>query len=428
MTFFGGSSHRIVKFALVLITSALVLNQIVYIVSNWIFNEDDQLPKQSFYGNNVQHFVDPLVQILNKNEITNLRLKLLDLKKILDNLIKISLLNHHGVFKEAESQTCGSQLCSLIDCGEEKASECREIFQADRCEDMCFCDFANLEQCDFYDLSKPENEESYTGYQGDAATKEWKLIEDTAGKVTYGDGLLSKLLSGIRASIDIQLSLKNCYDPSLKTYQPNFETFWKKIGSPERFKVDYLKNLLLAQSIESFSFVKTLLRSPETLLNQNLLSTNPENLKIVQQTLKLAEEYNKTYNVLLECTQSITDAQINDLKLHKAQIKTAVDTLLKIILSGTKCSKCRLFGSMQTQGLGTAVHMLTEDSPSRPLATRELITLLHSNRKLTSSVLTMLDWQLIFSSKAAEECVASSHRNKASKALSALSDSPFQNV
>ena len=140
--------------------------------------------------------------------------------------------------------------------------------------------------------------------------------------------MLSKLLTGIRASIDIQLSLKNCYDPSSKTYQPNFETFWKKIGDPERFKVDYLKNLLLAQSIESFSLVKTLLRSPETLLNQNLISNDPENLKIIQQTLKLAKEYNETYNVLLECSQSITDAQITDLKLHKAQIKIAVDTLV----------------------------------------------------------------------------------------------------
>ena len=64
MTFFGGSSHRIVKFALVLIISALVLNQVAYKVSNWKSNQDDHLPKQSFYGNNVQNFVDPLAQVI----------------------------------------------------------------------------------------------------------------------------------------------------------------------------------------------------------------------------------------------------------------------------------------------------------------------------------------------------------------------------
>ena len=94
---------------------------------------------------------------------------------------------------------------------------------------------------------------------------------------------------------------------------------------------------------------------------------------------------------------------------------------LKKILNETICQKCRLYGSMQIQGLGATLKTILRQHGcqlgNKSLQKREFVALLHATRKTTDSMVTMLNFETIFDSESAEICAREERDNMKSMSI-----------
>ncbi|XP_065566611.1 ero1-like protein isoform X3 [Artemia franciscana] len=246
------------------------------------------------------------------------------------------------------------------------------------------------------------NPERYTGYKGPDAHKIWKAIYEencfNLSSIIFSDFLFLqssscehficsslfqdmcfekrvfyRAVSGLHASINIHLSLKYLYSAaevpdvlsdginSLGNWGPNLEEFHRRFD-PDRTNghgPQWLRNLYFLYLLQ----LRALGKAAPFLENVDCYTGNAdedyETKEAVRDILNIVKDFEYHFNESTMFSGGQQAVKLKDeFRLHFLNVSRIMDCV--------GCQKCRLWGKLQTQGLGTALKILFSgdfDSP-----------------------------------------------------------------
>lgn len=254
-----------------------------------------------------------------------------------------------------------------------------------------------------------ENPERYTGYSGYQAERVWNSIyqencftpqrghESTLDGMCFEERVYYRLISGLQASINTHIALRYKYGDS---WGKNPALFVHRVGKHK----ERLQNLYF-----TYLFVmRALGRYRHELLQYDYSTGNDEDDKRVEAILKqlvfedkeqtacpsekksVLSGFNEQALFRVQRGQMSYDEYI-DAKEQKRQLEVQFrEKFLNVsrIMDCVTCEKCRLWGKIQTMGLGTAIKiLLADDVQAIPRLNRnELIALINVATNLSRSV------------------------------------------
>jgi len=244
-----------------------------------------------------------------------------------------------------------------------------------------FCIIDEEQDADYVDLLL--NPERYTGYKGDSARRVWSTIYlencfasnkssnkavlvpfmDMAAKngVCLEQRVFYRMVSGLHTSINIHLCANflmsekrptiSFAQPSSGLWGPNIDEFERRF-SPQTTDGEgphWLRNLYFAYLVE----LRALAKIAPYLRNQLYFTGNDaedfEVRKAVHNLLKIVEEFPSHFNesVMFNGDSGKLKREFREKFMNISRIMDCVG-----------CDKCRLWGKLQTQGMGTALKIL----------------------------------------------------------------------
>lgn len=254
------------------------------------------------------------------------------------------------------------------------------------------------EHMNYVDLSK--NPERFTGYSGPSAARIWNAIYDencfvaqdpsegAHSATTEAEGLHSfvppveqclekrvfyRIVSGLHSSISTHLCHDYSYDLSSQVFEPNVDRFYETVAKyPVRVHNLYLTYLMVLRAIS-----KAL---------PALQSYSPPGTPIQDLLQQLSQVSTACPNTFDENAMF----QGPDAPLLKAQFKNHFRNI-SVILDCVACERCKLWGKLQINGLGTALRILFDtkqqpDLEKLSLERTELVALIHTFRRLSESL------------------------------------------
>ncbi|XP_049502064.1 ERO1-like protein beta isoform X4 [Panthera uncia] len=280
------------------------------------------------------------------------------------------------------------------------------------------------------------NPERYTGYKGSSAWRVWNSIyeencfkprsvyrplnplapsrgeDDGESFYTWLEGLclekrvFYKLISGLHASINLHLCAnylleetwgKPSWGPNMKEFKRRFDPVETKGEGPRR-----LKNLYFLYLIELRALSKVapyFERSIVDLYTGNVeedADTKTLLLNIFQDTRSFPMHFDE--KSMFAGDKKGAKSLKEEFRLHFKNISRIMDCV--------GCDKCRLWGKLQTQGLGTAlkilfsekeIQKLPENSPSKgfQLTRQEIVALLNAFGRLSTSIRELQNFKVL---------------------------------
>ncbi|ERE78440.1 ERO1-like protein beta [Cricetulus griseus] len=351
--------------------------------------------------------------------------------------------------------------CSIKDCHVEPCPEVQVKFQLElklgiqisNESKEAFIDWARYDDsqdhfCELDDERSPAaqyvdlllNPERYTGYKGSSAWRVWNSIyeencfkprsvyrplnplapsrgeDDGESFYTWLEGLclekrvFYKLISGLHASINLHLCAnylleetwgKPSWGPNIKEFKRRFDPVETKGEGPRR-----LKNLYFLYLIELRALSKVapyFERSIVDLYTGNLeedADTKTLLLSIFQDTKSFPMHFDE--KSMFAGDKKGAKSLKEEFRLHFKNISRIMDCV--------GCDKCRLWGKLQTQGLGTAlkilfsekeIQKLPENSPSKgfQLTRQEIVALLNAFGRLSTSIKELQNFKALLQHK-----------------------------
>ncbi|XP_066467283.1 ERO1-like protein alpha [Tiliqua scincoides] len=273
--------------------------------------------------------------------------------------------------------------------------------------------------CEVDDIQSPEaeyvdlllNPERYTGYKGPEAWKIWNSIYEEncfkphsvkrpldplapdkgedEGNMFYSwlQGLcvekraFYKLISGLHASINIHLSARyllqdtwsdNQWGSNVTEFQQRFDEELTLGEGPRR-----LKNLYFIYLIELRALSKVLpfFERPDFQLFTGDTSRDGETKSLLLEILHLTRSFPLHFdeNSFFAGNQKEAAKLKEEFRLHFKNISRIMDCV--------GCFKCRLWGKLQTQGLGTALKILFSESLIENMSEKDPLSRFHLTRQ-----------------------------------------------
>eukprot|EP00079_Xenopus_tropicalis_P028803 XP_012823814.1 PREDICTED: ERO1-like protein alpha isoform X1 [Xenopus tropicalis] len=291
----------------------------------------------------------------------------------------------------------------------------------DSADNFCELDDEESPDAEYVDLLK--NPERYTGYKGADTWRIWNSIYEencfkpkavqrplnpltsTRGKVFYNwlDGLcvekraFYRLISGLHASINIHLCanyllkdtwMDKIWGHNTAEFQKRFDATLTQGEGPKR-----LKNLYFIYLIELRAISKVLpfFERSSFLLYTGNETKDTETKKLLLDVLLDARDFPLHFdeNSLFSGDKKEAAKLKEDFRQHFRNISKIMDCV--------GCFKCRLWGKLQTQGLGTALKILFSErqienlsesnQPSEFHLTRqEIVALFNAFARISTSV------------------------------------------
>ncbi|KAM9860973.1 ERO1-like protein alpha [Aulostomus maculatus] len=312
------------------------------------------------------------------------------------------------------------------------SDETREFLQAwskhdDEAERFCVLDDEESPDSQYVDLLL--NPERFTGYSGPEAWIIWNSIyeencfkpysikrplkpslfqsstkSDATAFYSWLEGecvekrAFYRLVSGLHASINIHLSARYLLDDQWfqKKWGHNVSEFRQRFDSeltngegPKR-----LRNLYFLYLIELRALAKVLpfFQQPSFQLYTGRLQEDRKHKELLLQVLHLARSFPLHFNEtsLFAGDEKEAAKMKEDMRLAFLNISRIMDCV--------GCFKCRLWGKLQTQGLGTALKVLFSEQqiealptsntqrPSFQLSRQEIVSLLNAFGRISTSV------------------------------------------
>jgi hypothetical protein len=252
-------------------------------------------------------------------------------------------------------------------------------------------DVMNLgEHMNYVDLMK--NPERYTGYSGQSATRIWKAIYDENCFVTEEQTeiptfstpteqcvekrVFYRLVSGLHSSITTHLAHDFSDDLSSLRFYPNVQRFYETVGMfPSRIHNMYLTYLMLLRAVS---------KALPTYLHFDYQNGQAAHIQsLISQLASVTTTCPNTFD-------ENTMFQGKDALALKTQFKNHFRNI-SVILDCVACERCKLWGKLQINGLGTALKILFDakqphDGEVFPLERTELVALIHTFRRLSESL------------------------------------------
>uniref|UniRef100_A0A672N4S6 Endoplasmic reticulum oxidoreductase beta n=1 Tax=Sinocyclocheilus grahami TaxID=75366 RepID=A0A672N4S6_SINGR len=309
--------------------------------------------------------------------------------------------------------------CSIKDCHVEPCPEVRVQHFSQAAGSIS--DARECEQA--HELGAVNSTLRYTGYKGPSAWRVWNSIyEENCFKPrsvyrplnplapSRGEGFYKwmeglclekrvfyRLISGLHSSINIHLCAeylldegwgKSVWGPNLHEFRQRFDPAETKGEGTRR-----LKNLYFLYLIELRALSKVTPYFERSFINlytgnsQEDSSTKELLLQVLNETKAFPMHFDESSMFAGHKIESKTLKE--EFRLHFKNISRIMDCV--------GCSKCRLWGTLQTQGLGTALRILfsekeikklPENSPSKgfQLTRQEIVALLNGFARLSTSI------------------------------------------
>eukprot|EP01016_Furgasonia_blochmanni_P049515 TRINITY_DN7523_c0_g1_i3.p1 TRINITY_DN7523_c0_g1~~TRINITY_DN7523_c0_g1_i3.p1 ORF type:complete len:496 (-),score=132.46 TRINITY_DN7523_c0_g1_i3:109-1596(-) len=224
------------------------------------------------------------------------------------------------------------------------------------------------------------NPEAFTGYQGQ---KIWSAIysencfKGDVSNMCLEERTLNRMISGLHTSISTQLS-EYYIDFEYNVTKPNLWMFFEKVGNyPER-----ILNLYFVYSV----MLRALNRAGDYLKKYEYDTGDFQN--DIQTRNLMADMINIT---MADC-----DVPFQEKELFQDVTKRTIrDQFMQYfynisrIMDCVECEKCRVYGKMQTYGLGAALKILLNDEAkhrSFSLERNEIIALVNTFIKFATSI------------------------------------------
>ncbi|CAI5439344.1 unnamed protein product [Caenorhabditis angaria] len=282
-----------------------------------------------------------------------------------------------------------------------------------------FCEIDDEESADMHYVDLSKNPERYTGYAGKSPQRVWKSIyEENCFKpdpkfdknfltnpnnfgMCLEKRVFYRLISGLHSAITISIAAYNYKPPPPSlgkfgaqiqqgTWFRNTEMFAGRFGTkwswegPQRLRNVYFVYLLELRALQ---------KAKPYLLNELFYTGNEkedqETRRAVEELLEAIDSYENHFDESDMFTG--VEAQARELReefrSHFVNISRIMDCV--------ECDKCRLWGKVQTHGMGTALKILFSDLPHShykhdlskfQLTRNEVVALLQSFGRYSSSI------------------------------------------
>ncbi|KAG8176897.1 hypothetical protein JTE90_000482 [Oedothorax gibbosus] len=315
----------------------------------------------------------------------------------------------------SENETCDENNGGLGAVNETISDENYEGFQRwqqhdDTIDTFCEMDDESSAEVQYVDLLL--NPERYTGYKGSSAHRIWNSIyKENCFRFSggYGPYTTSKNLndmclekrafyravSGVHSSISIHLSAehytkaKDCFSKgkwgmNIAEFQRRFDPSLTDGEGPH-----WLKNLYFVYLLE----LRAIAKAGSYLENELFYTGNDENDEEVRTAVKklveIARSFPDHFNEKVMFSGNDKEARKlkEEFRLHFLNVSRIMDCV--------GCDKCRLWGKIQVQGLGTAFKILfSKDLPTHfsmnrkhfRLTRTEVVSLFNAFGRLSNSV------------------------------------------
>uniref|UniRef100_A0A673FR35 ERO1-like protein alpha n=1 Tax=Sinocyclocheilus rhinocerous TaxID=307959 RepID=A0A673FR35_9TELE len=283
----------------------------------------------------------------------------------------------------------------------------------DESDRFCMLDDVDSPESQYVDLLL--NPERFTGYKGPEAWRIWNSIyEENCFKpysvkrplnpLASNSGLcvekraFFRLISGLHASINIHLSARYLLDENwfemkwghnVSEFQLRFDKELTEGEGPKR-----LRNLYFLYLIELRALAKILpyFERPAFHLYTGQPTEDNEKKKLLLELLHMA----KSFPLHFDETALFAGNKKEAIKL-KEDFKLTFKNISRV-MDCVECFKCRLWGKLQTQGLGTALKILFSErqieampntsntNPSFQLSRQEIVSLFNAFGRISTSV------------------------------------------
>ncbi|TGZ73690.1 hypothetical protein CRM22_001406 [Opisthorchis felineus] len=300
---------------------------------------------------------------------------------------------------------------------------------------FCDMDDPNSENMIWVDLLK--NPEQFTGYKGVSSARIWHMIyaencfnEDSSGLRTLGPSpvkpeaapplllghqsealrclekrVFYRMISGLHTSITVHLCAKSprsVFSPTqpgqplstlaTTTWGPKPEEFYRRFHPkvvPEG--LDRLRSLYFAYLVE----LRALAKVAPYLRTLTFYTGNPEadadTQRAINDLLKVVEAKGNLFD-----ERQLFAGQTEEAKTLKHQMREHFYNISRI-MDCVGCDKCRLWGKLQTLGMGTALKILFSTpsetffdpiafNPDFQLSRREIVALFNAFSRLSNSI------------------------------------------
>uniref|UniRef100_A0A8C2IT84 ERO1-like protein alpha n=1 Tax=Cyprinus carpio TaxID=7962 RepID=A0A8C2IT84_CYPCA len=292
----------------------------------------------------------------------------------------------------------------------------------DESDRFCMLDDEDSPKSQYVDLLL--NPERFTGYKGPEAWRIWNSIyEENCFKpysvkrplnpLASNSGLcvekraFFRLVSGLHASINTHLSARYLLDGKSRLWGHNVSEFQQRFDEeltegegPKR-----LRNLYFLYLIELRALAKVLpyFERPAFHLYTGQRTQDNENKKLLLELLHVA----KSFPLHFDETALFAGNKKEAMKL-KEDFKMTFKNISRI-MDCVECFKCRLWGKLQTQGLGTALKILFSErqieampnmsntNPSFQLSRQEIVSLFNAFGRISTSVRELENFRSLLS-------------------------------
>ncbi|KAL0969856.1 hypothetical protein UPYG_G00233280 [Umbra pygmaea] len=348
--------------------------------------------------------------------------------------------HHNKYLEEANKEECErTEKLGAVDrsLSEETKVSLREWNKHDD-EAERFCVIDNEESPDSQYVDLLLNPERFTGYKGPEAWQIWNSIYEencfkpytvkrplnpmvsysgTDGKLFYSwlEGqcvekrAFFRLVSGLHSSINIHLSARYLLDENwsetkwghnVSEFQQRFDAHLTKGEGPKRLRNLYFLYLI---ELRALSKILPLFQRPSFQLYTGQPAQDQQlKLKLLE-LLQLAKSFPLHFDEtsLFAGNKEEAASLKEDLRLTFFNISRIMDCV--------GCFKCRLWGKLQTQGLGTALKILFSErliealprsintNPTFQLSRQELVSLLNAFGRISTSIRELENFRSLLS-------------------------------
>ena len=246
------------------------------------------------------------------------------------------------------------------------------------------------------------NPERYTGYAGPSSEKVWTAIhtdncfqqqpkssseqeeDDYTCSLSPDERIYNRIISGLHSSISLHIAHSYCLE--MDQNQIAECKIWGKNSSSARERVldhkDRLENLyaifaVLLRAVQKAGSAVTAAVPVEDPFFDDSLSEWTYSL--LPQISTMAETCPLTFDE--------TSLFLEGAGPKRGELQRRFKHLLKI-MQCVGCDRCRLWGTLQTLGIGTALKILLDDSSSRAvsLSRQEAVALVHTLERFSSAL------------------------------------------
>ncbi|KAL5109391.1 Ero1-like protein [Taenia crassiceps] len=322
--------------------------------------------------------------------------------------------------EEEETVTLG-KLDTFLDENQQKTIG---KWSAKEAEDKPFCELGDESKQGTIYVDLLKNVEKYTGYKGESSARVWRSIylencfQSNPMRVFNGipyspvdtktckeKRLFYRLISGLQTSISLQL----CYNhllsdfkgassffslPKENVWGPSVEEFVRRFHPalvPE--SLGRLRNLFLAYVVEMRAIAKLAPYLRQQAFYTGDTATDTQTRSMVLDFLSDIEHHNAVFDesqLFHEPGKEILDLK-EEFRLRFLNITRIMDCV--------GCDKCRMWGKLQIQGIGTALRILFNDNlfnnskccsaqlqPNTQLRRSEIVSLFNGFTKFAKSI------------------------------------------